>query len=262
MANLKKFATESVTRMTLSEAAHQAIRRKIITGVLAPGSKLVVANLANSLNLSATPINEALAAMEREGLVTYAPHRGYFVRTITPEDIQEIYLVRETFELLAVRHAAQNAHKKVAEQLGEILRQSRQSLRATDTTQFSDLDLDFHHVIWNSLNNSLATRIGELIGAQIRLLVAATARAPGRFRGAFEEHNEIYKAIKNRNPVRAESAMRKHLRNAKTALERAVLEGLGATASRVSKIKSKPLSAGDTDRKMLSMKRATRQKAV
>src|SRR5258708_3940652 len=103
MAKIKKISTESVRRTTLSEAAHQAIRRKIITGVLAPGSKLAVANLADSLNLSATPINEALAAMEREGLVTYAPHRGYFVRTVTPEDIQEIYLVRETFELLAVR---------------------------------------------------------------------------------------------------------------------------------------------------------------
>ncbi len=262
MAKIKKISTESVRRTTLSEAAHQAIRRKIITGVLAPGSKLAVANLADSLNLSATPINEALAAMEREGLVTYAPHRGYFVRTVTPEDIQEIYLVRETFELLAVRHAAQNAHKKVAEQLGEILRQSRQSLRATDTTQFSDLDLDFHNVIWNSLNNSLATRIGELIGAQIRLLVATTARAPGRFRGAFEEHNEIYKAIKNRNPVRAESAMRKHLRNAKTALEQAVLEDPGAPVSRVSKTKPKPLSAAVANYHPLDMKRAMRQKAV
>ena len=242
----------------MSEAAHQAIRRNIITGVLAPGSQLVVANLANSLNLSATPINEALAAMEREGLVTYAPHRGYFVRTVTPEDIQEIYLVRETFELLAVRHAAKSAHKTVAEQLAEILRKSRQSLRATDTTQFSDLDLDFHHVIWSSLNNSLATRIGELIGAQIRLLVATTARAPGRFRGAFEEHNEIYKAIKNRNPVRAESAMRKHLRNAKAALERAVLEDLGAPALRNSKTKSKPRSTAVPNHLSFRMKRATR----
>ena len=245
----------------MSEAAHQAIRRKIITGMLVPGSKLVVANLADSLNLSATPINEALAAMEREGLVTYTPHRGYFVRTVTPEDIQEIYLVRETFELLAVRHAAKNAHKKVAEQLGEILRQSRQSLRATDTTQFSDLDLDFHHVIWSSLNNSLATRIGELIGAQIRLLVATTARAPGRFRGAFGEHNEIYKAIKDRDPVQAESAMRKHLRNAKTALERAVLEDPGAPTSRASKTISKPLSRPLINPQQSSRKRATRQKA-
>ncbi len=52
---------------------------------------------------------------------------------------------------------------------------------------------------WNSLNNSLATRVGELIGVQIRLLVATVARAPGRFRGAFEEHNDIYQAIRDRD---------------------------------------------------------------
>jgi DNA-binding GntR family transcriptional regulator len=232
-----KSAAESVKRTTLSEAAHQAIRRDIITGVLAPGSKLVVSTLANALRLSATPINEALSGLEREGLVTCFPHRGYFVRTVIPEDIEKTYSVREAFELLAVRHAAKSADKAVINQLKEILQQARQSLRENDTSRFSDLDLEFHRVIWNSLNNSLATRVGELIGVQIRLLVATTARAPGRFRGAFEEHNEIYLAIRNREPARAASSMRTHLYNAKTALEHAVAKDAGSSSS-----KSKPES--------------------
>ena len=258
----KTIAAESVKRTTLSEAAHQAIRRNIITGVLAPGSKLVVAALAQALKLSATPINEALAGLERESLVTYAPHRGYFVRTVTPEDIEVTYLVREAFELLAVRNAAKNANKTITGQLKEILQQARQSLREADTSRFSDLDLEFHRVIWNSLNNSLATRVGELIGVQIRLLVATTARAPGRFRGAFDEHTEIYKAIKNHDPVRAESSMRKHLRNAKTALERAVLEDPGAPASRASKTNPKPRSTPVNKRQKFNTKRAMRKKAA
>jgi hypothetical protein len=57
--------------------------------------------------------------------------------------------------------------------------------------------------------------------------VATTARAPGRFRGAFEEHNEIYLAIRNGEPARAASSMKTHLHNAKTALERAVVENAG-----------------------------------
>jgi DNA-binding GntR family transcriptional regulator len=223
----QKIEDGSVKRTTLSEAAHQAIRRNIITGVLAPGSKLVVAALAQALQLSATPINEALAGLEREGLVTCSPHRGYFVRTVTPEDIEETYSVREAFELLAVRNAARNADKTVIGQLKEILLQARQSLRETDTSRFSDLDLEFHRVIWNSMNNSLATRVGELIGVQIRLLVATTARAPGRFRGAFEEHNDIYQAIRTGDPMQAESSMRAHLHNAKTALGHAVFEAAG-----------------------------------
>jgi DNA-binding GntR family transcriptional regulator len=178
------------------------IRRNIISGVLAPGSKLVVAALAQALKLSATPINEALAGLEQEGLVTYSPHRDYFVRTVTPEDIEETYSVREAFELLAVRNAAKNADKTVIGQLKEILQQARQSLRE----------------------------------------VATTARAPGRFRGAFEEHNDIYQAIRNRDPMRAESSMRTHLHNAKTALEHAVFEeaGIGSYVSATGASKTKP----------------------
>jgi DNA-binding GntR family transcriptional regulator len=102
---------DSVKRAILSEGAYDAIRRKIITGVFAPSSKLVVATLANGLNLSATPINEALAALEREGLVTYLAHRGYFVSSVTPENVEEVYSVREVFELLAVRIAARKADR-------------------------------------------------------------------------------------------------------------------------------------------------------
>jgi len=219
---------DAVRRTTLSESAYEAIRRKIVTGVLTPSSKLVVAALANGLNLSATPVNEALAALERERLVTYVPHRGYFVSSLTAEDVEEVYSVREVFELLAVRLAAQKADRSTVERLGAILRESERSIRLGDTTIFSDLDLEFHSVIWTSTDNSLAIRIGELIGGQIRLLVATTARAPGRFRGAFEEHLEVYRAIKNKDPAAAVVAMRKHIRTAKVALRRAILEQPGA----------------------------------
>jgi DNA-binding GntR family transcriptional regulator len=224
---------DSVKRTTLSEGAYEAIRRKILTGVLTPSSKLVVATLANGLNLSATPINEALAALEREGLVTYLPHRGYFVSSVTPENVEEVYSVREVFELMAVRLAAQKADQATVERLGAILREAEQSIPLGDTTTFADLDLEFHRVIWTSTDNSLAIRIGELIGGQIRLLVATTARAPGRFRGAFEEHCEVYRAIKNKNPAAAVAAMRKHIRTAKLALRRAVSErsSVGENAS-------------------------------
>jgi DNA-binding GntR family transcriptional regulator len=250
-----KSADASLRRTTLSEAAHQAIRGDIITGVLPPGSKLVVSALADALSLSATPINEALAGLEREGLVTCFPHRGYFVRTVIPEDIEKTYSVREAFELLAVRHAAKSTDKAVIGQLKDIQQQARQSLRENDTSRFSDLDLEFHRVIWNSLNNSLATRVGELIGVQIRLLVATTARAPGRFRGAFEEHNEIYLAIRNGDPAQAASSMRTHLHNAKTALERAVVDSTGNGSSQAkpqSKLQAGSIAARSMPRKKKS----------
>jgi len=218
--------TQPVRRTTLSEEAYQAIRRQIITGALLPNAKLVVGTLARGLALSATPVNEALAALEREGLVHYSPHRGYFVSSITPETVEELYSVREVFELLATRLAAQNADRQTIQRLQEILQQARQSIRLNDTATFSDLDIEFHRVIWRSSRNALAARIGELIGGHIRLLVATTARAPGRFRGAFDEHHRVYKAIKAHDPTAAVAAMRHHIRSAKSALARAASEQL------------------------------------
>jgi len=97
-------------------------------------------------------------------------------------------------------------------------------------------------VIWTSTNNSLAARIGELIGGQIRLLVATTARAPGRFRGAFEEHSAIYRAIRDGDPKAAVIAMRKHIRNAGTALARATSEN--ASASKQGSTPGQPVASG------------------
>lgn len=211
-----------VKRMTLSEAAYQAIRRDIITGAMAQGSKLIVSTLAKALGLSATPINEALAALEREGLVSYAPHRGYFVWTITHDNIEQIYSIREVFEALAVRYAAQNADQSVIDQLKAILQQAQVTVRSNDATKFSELDWEFHRTIWSSTKNSLAIRIGELIDGQIQMLTATAVREPGRFRGALNEHLEIFRAIKNRDVAAAEAASNKHIGNARIALERAV----------------------------------------
>ena len=216
---------ELTKRTTLSEIAYVAIRQQIITGRLAPSSKLVVVALASGLDLSPTPINEALAALERERLVTYLPHRGYFVSSVTPENVEEVYTVREVFELLTVRLATENADRATIAQLRSVLEQTRLSVRAGDTSRFSDLDLEFHQVVWNSARNALAARIGDLIGGQIRLLVATAARTPGRFRGAYEEHCVIYKAIKNRDASEAVRTMRQHIRAAKAALSRALSAG-------------------------------------
>jgi DNA-binding GntR family transcriptional regulator len=144
------------------------------------------------------------------------------VSPVTAENVDEVYSVREVFELLAVRIAAQKADKATIDELHGLLQQARESIRLGDTTAFSDLDLAFHRVIWTSTSNALAIRIGELIGGQIRLLVATTARAPGRFRGAFDEHYEIFRAIKNKNPAAAVTAMRRHLRSARVALGKAI----------------------------------------
>ncbi len=212
-------------RKTLTEEAYDAIRAQIFSRQLRPGTRLVVTTLARELQLSATPINEALAALDREGLVAYAPHRGYSVQTVPLDSAEEIYTVREALEVLGVRLAAERGTGKAIGDLKQIVEGSRKAVRQGDTATFGDLDILFHRTIAIASGYDLLTRIVDLIQGQLRLLMSTVVSAPGRFRGACEEHELIFEAIRTRDPDRAESLMRRHIANARQALRNASFAG-------------------------------------
>jgi DNA-binding GntR family transcriptional regulator len=209
---------QPVRRKTLSDEAYEAIYRRILDGHLKPGARLVVSALADELQFSATPVNEALAALDREGLVSYAPHRGYSVRTLTVDDIEEVFIVREAIEVLAARLAAERADPPAAARLEELLQQAGAAVRGQDFEAFYELDMDFHRAIYRASGNSLVTRVAELIQGQMYLLVAMAAYTPGRFGGAHDEHEIVFRGIRDRKPDAAAAAMRHHIREAKKAL--------------------------------------------
>ena len=87
---------------TLRENVVDEIRMKILNREYEPGMRIVEQNLSDELGVSRGPIREALRQLEQEGLVEYARHVGCSVKQITLEDIYEIYLLRSTYENLAV----------------------------------------------------------------------------------------------------------------------------------------------------------------
>ncbi|CAG9185808.1 GntR family transcriptional regulator [Cupriavidus pampae] len=83
-----------------------ALREAIVEGVLPPGSRLSEVQIAKQLNVSRTPMREAVIQLEREVLATILPRVGAHVRTVTRRDVEEIYTVRAALECLAVQKAA------------------------------------------------------------------------------------------------------------------------------------------------------------
>jgi DNA-binding GntR family transcriptional regulator len=209
---------EQRKRKTLSDEAYESIVARIVDGRFSPGMRLVVSSLAAELQLSATPINEALSALDREGLVSYAPHRGYSVRELDADDIEEVFTVREIVEGLAVRLATERADAAVIAQLGQLVKRAAAMIRKRDFEAFYELDMEFHRSICRACGNSLVARIVEMLHAQMRLLVAQAVYAPGRFEGAHVEHEAILDGIRAGQPDVAERAMRQHIREAKAAL--------------------------------------------
>lgn len=208
----------TLSRTTLSREAYRVLRSAILGRRLPAGQKLVVRVLAEDLGLSPTPIKEALAALEREGLVVAVPHRGYRVPTITPHDIEELYALREIMEGLAAALAARQGDERCRAQLSRLLARQQACVQAGDVEGYGDLDLSFHRCLREASGNARLSRVAESFNGQIRLLISTSAQLPGRLPVSLQEHKAIVRAVKAQDPAAAEAAMRHHVQQAGVAL--------------------------------------------
>ena len=148
---------------TLRESITSAIRSKILTGELQPGTKLAEQRLAEEFGSSRAPIREALRQLEQEGMVEYSRNVGCSVRRVKPEDAYEIYLLRANLEMTALRYFDCKFSEEDLHTLRGILEEMR-SVRPGDLSKIAENDNRFHAVIvqraglprllkfWNDLN--------------------------------------------------------------------------------------------------------------
>lgn len=207
-----------VNRSTLSREAYRALRTAILDRRFAPGLKLVVRVLAEDLGLSPTPIKQALAALEREGLVMAIPHQGYYVPRITLPDVEELYALREVIEGLAAARAAERISDDALAQLDRLLRRQRFCAQRREIRRYGDLDLAFHRLLREASANTRLARVAESFNGQMRLLISTSAQLPGRLQASLQEHVAIVRAVKARDTHAAEAAMRHHVQQAGRAL--------------------------------------------
>ncbi|AFZ69335.1 GntR family transcriptional regulator [Deinococcus peraridilitoris] len=201
-------------RSTLSAEAYTVIRAAILRRELHPGKKLNVRELSERLDLSATPVKEALLALSQEGLVLSIPRRGYFVPSIDSSEIMDLYLLRSVIEGLGARLATQHANHQTDHTLLDILGELDSAANTEHTEQYGNLDFRLHQTIWEASGSSRLIKTAETLSGQIRLLMSHSNELPNRLTTSIEEHQRIVDAILNRDAARAEQEMRHHLENA------------------------------------------------
>jgi DNA-binding GntR family transcriptional regulator len=190
-----------------------ALREAIVEGVLAPGSHLSEVHVAKQLNVSRTPMREAFAQLEREGLVTILPRVGAYVRAVTLRDVEEIYTVRAALECLAVQLASERITPLGTAQLDDVIQAMQVSVDADDPASYVDaLDRFYTIVMTIADNRTLQDSHAGLIGPVRRLRRIAMARG-GRMLASFRQAVKIRDAIVNRSP-NVQDLMRKQLAGA------------------------------------------------
>lgn len=206
----------TVRRGGLAEEIARYVRSLILTGALKPGQKIDQEAIATALDVSRSPIREALIVLGQEGLLDVTPRRGAFVARLTREDIIDHY---ELFGLVSGR-IAEMAANTFSDAEVEELKAAHERFRASPASEHAKYNHEFHRLI-----NSVAPR-------RTRWLVSLLERSvPANFydfvddwdEAAAAGHDEIIAGIMARDPVAARNAMEKHLHDSGVAAANSLL---------------------------------------
>lgn len=214
----------------ISASITDRLRSAILSGELPPGERLYEVRLAEQLGVSRTPIRAALQALAADGLLEYAPRRGYSVRSFDLDEVLQAYEVRAALEGLAARRAAQRGLDEAERQLfeealaaGDRLL-SRGYLTAEDRIPYGDINYKIH----TAINGASRSR---LLSEMLRL---SQQVFPSHYQNVIpfdyddvrrrhDDHHRIFEAILCCDPGRAETLMREHVERVKVALMRSML---------------------------------------
>jgi DNA-binding GntR family transcriptional regulator len=195
------------------DVAVTEIRRRIRGGELVPGQRLVAAELAALLSISGGPIREALTRLAGEGIVDIQAHRGAIVRTQTPDDVAEIFALREVVEGLAARLAARavasgNADVTPLNQAVDLYRTMADKL---DYFGYARANQAFHEAVYALAKRPRVSTLARQLSDQIDRLNNVRLARPSVLTESSKEHDAVAQAILAGDEAGAEKAMRKHV---------------------------------------------------
>jgi GntR family transcriptional regulator, rspAB operon transcriptional repressor len=193
---------------TLARQAYAAIRSSIWSGVVAPGVFYSEVQLAGALKISRTPVREALIQLAREGLVEIVPQRGFRLRAISQKERQEAFELRELVEQYVVRRLASEVTDEGVASLRSIL--DRQA-KALDKPEFIDIDEEFHLAMPEMLHLERTREILLTLRGIIWLSGLDALAMPSRGSDVLQEHRAVVDALAERDPDKAQWAIREHI---------------------------------------------------
>jgi DNA-binding GntR family transcriptional regulator len=195
-----------------SDLVSHTLREAIARGELKPGQRVMEVEVAEWLDVSRTPVREALHRMESEGMLAQEPRAGLVVASITRQAMLELYVMREVLEGTAARLCARHASDLELIELEELIK--REERLKGDFEALSRHNRLFHEAVHRGAHNRYLEKSLAAVNDSMWLLGKSQMLAPERAREARTEHAQIFEAIRRREPDTAEDAARSHVRSA------------------------------------------------
>lgn len=206
----------SPSHKTLRDWVFECLRTSIVSGDLTPGQRIVEADLAKQLEVSKSPVREAILQLKQDGLVIDAPKgRGVVVAPLKASDVREIYAVREAIETLAARTVAANPSPERLAPMATAVERMRQALAQGDVRGQFEHDVEFHTALCAATGNRRLQDLFAGLRPDLQRIFLFAANAM-QLEGAdspetgLAEHEAIVASISAGNPGAASAAVSRH----------------------------------------------------
>lgn len=206
--------SEVKKRATLKTQVYEYLKEKIILGDLKPGERLIEEKIAEELNISRSPIREAIQMLEKDRILNVNRSGGVTVVQPTIEDYQYLYECRVVMEPLAAYYAAERCTPEKLEAIRKSLLRMRDISALKDTKDIREAKIDFHESLAEaSLNPFLISIISQFRVINSFYRKAILHETPQHFTEALTEHQNIFQAIADQEPELARRLMKEHIEN-------------------------------------------------
>lgn len=203
-------------RPNLNEVAYEEIKNMILTGELAQGERILLDKMAEQMDLSITPVREALNKLAQDDLIKMTPRTSYEVVSLTKNDISEIIDLRELLEIFALRSDGALESFPV-EEMRAMFTKSYCSEKYMDFVEASTL---LHKTIISNAQSQKLKKLYDFIYNSIRILAIPSAKVPGRIEESIHEHLVLLEEIEKGNLEKAVELLSRHIREVKEVLLR------------------------------------------
>jgi len=199
----------------IREIAYDVLKKAIITGEIPAGERIVETDYADRLHISRTPLREALRKLERDGLVEYVMRRGVVVHAFTTEDVEQIYTIRNSLEMLTLPSIVENATAEDLAILREYLARMDVLQEKDDVEALSPLAREFHTRLTAISKKNRILRVIEGQDEYIRRFSSMAIHQENRRSSAHEEHHKLVDLLEERDLAGFESLMKHHIERSK-----------------------------------------------
>jgi DNA-binding GntR family transcriptional regulator len=216
-ASRARLPSLAIHHKSLEDKIYTRLRALIVQRQILPGARIPVDELATEMNVSRTPVLNALRRLAQEGVAQVFPRRGIYVRRYTKAEMAGLFFVREVLEGLGVRLAASQIRTAELDQFSRAFRlHDPLSTTPPSIRRYVELDRAFHCRLMELVDNEHLRAAMDCINMRLFVWQDGVVRPPAE---TISEHLAILDALRRRDPDGAEAAMRLHIRRSLERLQ-------------------------------------------